>query len=114
MKVSSIAALFGFDAACVPDTESVVTAGYTSDLLSDVMAKAVEHSALITIQAHKNTIAVASLVGISAIIVCNGRAAPDDMLAAAQAENVAIFLTAKSQFEVSGRLYQELHKAEKA
>jgi hypothetical protein len=79
MIVSSIAAHFGFDAAFVPDTESVVTAGYTSDLLSDVMANAVEDAALITIQAHKNTIAVASLAGISAVIVCNGRVVPDDM-----------------------------------
>ena len=33
--------------------------GYTSDLLSDVMGNAPEDSVLITIQAHKNTIAVA-------------------------------------------------------
>lgn len=42
--------------------------GYTSDLLSDVMAHIKEDDALITIQAHKNTIAVASLTGASAVI----------------------------------------------
>ena len=83
----------------------LVAAGYTSDLLSDVMSHASADSLLITIQAHKNTIAVASLVGIVGIIVCNGRQAPPDMLEAARAEKIAVFRTTENQFTISGRLY---------
>ena len=82
-----------------------LTGAYTSDLLSDVMAYAKDGGALITIQAHKNTVAVATLVDISVIIICNSRPLPDDMLAAAKEEGIAVFLTKENQFTVSGKLY---------
>ena len=44
-----------------------MTGAYTSDLLSDVMAHADERDVLITIQSHKNTVAVATLVGVGAL-----------------------------------------------
>ena len=82
-----------------------LSGAYTSDLLSDVMANAKDGGALITIQAHKNTVAVATLVNISVIIICNSRPIPDDMLAAARDEGVAILLTKENQYTVSGKLY---------
>jgi hypothetical protein len=85
--------------------DTALTGAYTSDLLSDVMANAKSGGALITIQAHKNTVAVATLASISAIIVCNSRPIPDDMIEASREEGVAILRTAESQFVVSGKLY---------
>ncbi|MCE5257052.1 MAG: hypothetical protein LLF89_09445 [Spirochaetaceae bacterium] len=90
--------------------EGEISGGYTSDLLSDVMAHAQSGQALITIQAHKNTVAVASLVGLPAIIVCNGRELPDDMVQSAREEGIAIFRTGLDQYEVSGRLWEAFHK----
>jgi len=81
---------------------------YTSDLLSDVMANAREGGALITIQAHKNTVAVASLAGISVIIICNSRPVPGDMIEAAKNEGIAVIRTKENQFTVSGKLYRLL------
>ncbi len=77
---------------------------YTSDLLSDVMGNAEEGSILITVQAHKNTIAVASLVDIKAVILCNDRQAPADMIQAAEDENIAIFQTKDNQFDASWKI----------
>jgi hypothetical protein len=88
------------------DTE--LQGAYTSDLLSDVMANAPAGGALITIQAHKNTVAVATLASISVIIVCNSRPIPEDMIQAAAEEGIAILRTKESQFVVSGKLYQRL------
>ncbi|MDR2900792.1 MAG: hypothetical protein LBV20_04680 [Treponema sp.] len=85
--------------------DSALTGAYTSDLLSDVMAHAKDGGALITIQAHKNTVAVATLVNISVIIVCNKRPIPDDMIEAAREEGVAILRTSENQYTVSGKLY---------
>lgn len=82
-----------------------IQGAYTSDLLSDVMANAKEGGALITIQAHKNTVAVASLVNISVIIICNNRPIPEDMIEAAREEGIAIIQTKENQFITSGRLY---------
>jgi serine kinase of HPr protein (carbohydrate metabolism regulator) len=90
------------------DTE--LTGAYTSDLLSDVMANAKDGGALITIQAHKNTVAVATLVNIRVIVVCNSRPLPDDMLEAAKNEEIAVIRTKENQFTVSGKLYALLRK----
>ena len=90
------------------DTE--LTGAYTSDLLSDVMAYAKDGGALITIQSHKNTVAVATLVNISVIIICNSRPIPEDMLASAKEEGIAILLTKENQFKVSGKLYALIEK----
>ena len=85
-----------------------IRGGYTSDLLSDVMSKAGEGYALITIQAHKNTVAVASMLGLTAVILCNDRPVPPDMVEAARAEGIRIFSTSETQFDVSGRLWAAL------
>ncbi len=85
--------------------DTVLSGAYTSDLLSDVMAHAKDGGALITIQAHKNTAAVATLVNISVIIICNNRPIPDDMIEAAREEGIAILRTSENQYTVSGKLY---------
>lgn len=108
MTTHDISPVLGYKAIIIPNAPAPVTTGYTSDLLSDVMGNAPDQSVLITIQGHKNTVAVASLVGISAIILCNGRSAPDDMQAAAEKEQIAIFSTSDNQFAVSYKLARAL------
>lgn len=85
-----------------------ITGAYTSDLLSDVMANAQDGCILITIQAHNNTIAVASLAGVIGILVCNNRPIPDDMIEAALKERIAIFRTKQNQFQASCLLGKHL------
>ena len=98
MKISDLTGL-GF--VCLQDKfeDADLAGGYTSDLLSDVMANLEEEQVLITIQAHKNTIAVASLAGAAAVIFCHGRTAAVDVVEAAAAEGIALFNTPDSQFE---------------
>lgn len=103
-----LAAPDGKPAEIVVPGPGEVTCGYTSDLLSDVMANASPACALITIQAHRNTVAVASLIGISAIVICNAREVPDEMSGAARDEGIAVLRCAETQFEVSGRLWTAL------
>jgi hypothetical protein len=85
--------------------DTALAGAYTSDLLSDVMANARDGGALITIQAHKNTVAVATLVNITVIIVCNNRPVPEDMLEAAKDEGIAVLLSHENQYTISGKLY---------
>ena len=89
-------------------SEDRITGAYTSDLLSDVMANAAEGDVLITIQAHKNAVAVSGLAGIRAIVFCNNRPIPDDVTQTAEDEGIAIVSTALNQFVCSGRVYQAL------
>ena len=108
MKISDIAAMEQMTCMIEEYTDAEVTTGYTSDLLSDVMGNADEGAVLITIQAHKNTVAVSSLAGISAIIICNNRPVPSDMLAASADEEIAVFQTAENQFKTSALIAQHL------
>jgi predicted transcriptional regulator len=109
-NIEELAQELSYTVFTMEDSSAVILDGYTSDLLSDVMGNASEDSALITIQAHKNTIAVASLIGMHAIILCNGRAPADDMIEAAKREQIAILGTSENQFTVSYRLAKALGK----
>ncbi len=110
MTISEMAALFSLEVIQGEYEDKEIQTAYTSDLLSDVMGNADEECVMITIQAHKNTIAVATLKDSPAIIICNNRPIPDDMIEVAKEEGIAIFLTDKNQFEISGLLYNALSK----
>ena len=71
---------------------------YSGDLLSDVMGPCGDESVLITIQNHLNAIAVCTLAGIEAVVICQGRPVPDDMKAVAEREGIGIVTTPLSQF----------------
>jgi len=109
MTIREAAAALGAKILHDKFTDADLSGAYTSDLLSDVMANAKDGGALITIQAHKNTVAVATLVNISVIIVCNSRPIPEDFLASAEDEGIALLLTKENQFTVSGKLYKLLN-----
>jgi hypothetical protein len=106
MKIADLAAALGMKIICPgePDDAEIVC-GYTSDLLSDVMANADDGCALITIQAHVNTVAVASLAGAAAVIICGNRPIPDDMEEAARREGIALLQTEHNQFNASHLVY---------
>lgn len=110
MKTSDLIKLLKLEVLHDSFDDREITTAYTSDLLSDVMGNAPDESVLITIQAHKNTMAVASLKDSPAIIICNSRPVPDDFLEAAREERVALFRTKENQFTVSGKLYAALAK----
>jgi hypothetical protein len=109
MTIREIIAALGAEICQGEFEDREVTGAYTSDLLSDVIANATDSGALITIQAHKNTVAVAALVNVSVIIICNSRPLPPDMLEAAKNEGVAIIRTTENQFTVSGKIWELLH-----
>jgi len=86
------------------DTE--VTGGYTSDLLSDVIANSKEGHLWITLQIHQNIIAVAKLKDLAGIIIINNRQPDKDTLEKATAENITVMISKEMAFEVSGKLYE--------
>jgi len=112
MQVKDLATLEGFVAQTLENGDERISDAYTGDLLSDVMGNAPSESVLITIQAHKNTVAVASLVGIQAIVICNKRSTPSDMLQAAKEESVSVFTFEGTQFEASCKVAYLLGKVD--
>lgn len=103
MKTSELVKL-GFE--CLQDQydDVEVAGGYTSDLLSDVMANLKKNHVLVTIQAHKNTIAVVSLLDAAAVVFCHGRKPAPDAVEAAAREGVALFCSPDNQFDTTCRI----------
>jgi len=82
-----------------------VTGGYTSDLLSDVIANSKKGNIWITLQIHQNIVAVATLRELSAIIIIGGKEPSPDTLAKAKDEGIPVITSPLTAFELSGRLY---------
>ncbi|MBU4486043.1 MAG: serine kinase [Candidatus Delongbacteria bacterium] len=88
------------------DIEREVSGGYSSDLLSDVIANAQKDDIWITLQTHVNIVAVANLKELAGIILVNGRQPEDATLNKAKLENILIMLTELPTFEIVGKLYE--------
>ena len=83
-----------------------VKGGYASDLLSNVMGQAEPDMVWVTMQGHQNVAAVASLIGLSAVIVAGDAPVAEDTLKKAELNDVVIFATEAPAFEVVGKLYE--------
>ncbi len=82
------------------------TAGYTSDLLSCVMAGAQHGSIWVTLQAHGNIVAVASLLEITAIIITEGAMPDEATINKANEQGITLLSTPDSSFQVIGKLWE--------
>ena len=83
-----------------------IKGGYVSDLLSDVMGFAKEGDVWVTLQTHKNVIAIASLKELACVIVVKGFTPEADMLEQAKEEEIPILGPDKQTVHCTGKLYQ--------
>lgn len=79
--------------------------GYIGDLLSDVMGHAPSASVWITVQSHMNIIAVASITGIRAIILCNGLEFEETTIEKAKQNNITLLSSNLASFKTSVCLF---------
>jgi predicted transcriptional regulator len=86
--------------------EREITGGYCSDLLSDVMGNAQEGQVWLTVQVHKNIVAVAALKELSAILLVKGLKATNEAIEAAKEEGIPVLQTDEPAFETAGELYK--------
>ncbi len=82
-----------------------VKGAYASDMLSDVMGRAKEGDLWVTMQTHKNIVAVASLKDVAAVLIVNGSKPDDDTLALAESEKIVLLGTDEGTYTICGRLY---------
>lgn len=81
---------------------------YISDLLSDVMGNADAGNIWVTLQTHKNVMAVASLKELSCVILVKNLTANDDTLKQADEEALPMLQTSLPTYEIAGRIYNLL------
>ncbi len=86
-----------------------ISGAYSSDLLSDVMGNTDEGQVWITLQGHKNAIAVATLKELSAMILVQGHNPNADTLEVSNEEDLPVLSADLPAFELCGKLYQLLN-----
>ena len=79
--------------------------GYCADLLSCVMAGAKPGNLWITLQAHINIVAVASLTECAAIIISEGAVPEPEVIAKANAQGVTLLGSSQNTYHVVGQLW---------
>ena len=82
------------------------TGGYSSDLLSCVMAGAKKGNLWITLQAHLNIVAVAALNEIAAVIITENAQPDAASIAKANQQGVILLSTSHPTYEISGKLWE--------
>ncbi|MBQ5532180.1 MAG: serine kinase [Bacteroidales bacterium] len=110
MKVKELVEKLDLQIFCGEENlDNEIKGGYASDLLSDVMGFANEGHVWVTLQTHKNVIAIASLKELAAIVLVKGNKPEPDMLEQAKEEGIPVLGTAEQTFETVGRIYSLLN-----
>jgi predicted transcriptional regulator len=105
MKLREVVSSLNLGVASASDAlDRHVTGGYASDLLSCVMARAQAGNVWVTLQAHVNIVAVASLINLAGIIVTEGTRLEAATIEKADEEHVPILTTSLATFTVVSKL----------
>ena len=107
MTSKELAEKCGFKTAVLGAPDNEITTVYCCDLLSIVMGKAPAGCAWVTVMGNMNSVAVASLAEIGAIILADGITPDDNALKRAEENGINIFLSEKAVFDTA----LEIHKA---
>jgi hypothetical protein len=87
-------------------TDITPTGGYSSDLLSCVMAGAKKGYLWTTLQAHLNIVAVAALNEIAAVIITEDAQPDEASITKAVQQGVILLSTPLSTYEINGKLWE--------
>jgi predicted methyltransferase len=106
MKLKEIVEKLHFSVRCGEESlDKVVSGGYASDLLSDVIANSKAGNVWITMQVHVNIVAVAVLKDLAGIVIVQGRQPAEETLKKGRDEKIAIIVSDLPAFETAGKLY---------
>jgi hypothetical protein len=82
------------------------TGGYSSDLLSCVMAGAKKGNLWITLQAHLNIVAVGALNEVAAIIITENAQPDPATIIRANEQGIILLSTPRTTYEINGQLWE--------
>lgn len=88
--------------------DAIVSGGYVSDLLSDVMGNAKEGQIWITLQTHRNILAVAGLKEMAGILLVKNQQPDEETIKKANEEGIPLLASGEDAFTLAGRLYELL------
>ncbi len=112
MTVRDIEKDFPFKILNCPESADTkeVRSIYCCDLLSIAMSKMSEEAAWVTVMSNMNTLAVASLTDVSCVVLAEGVAADEGMLAKAKEQEIALFSTELPVYEAASMIGKAIGK----
>jgi hypothetical protein len=106
MQLESIAQKLGLKLRTKLGAGVEVSSGYASDLLSDVLARAKNGTLWVTNHKHTNIIGVAVMLNLSGVVIAGGIEPDPGTLEKAIEENVPLYTTDLTLYEIVGRMYE--------
>lgn len=101
MTVKEFAQSNGLCEVVIAEGDREITGGYTGDLLSWVMGRAVSGDAWITIMSNINIAAVAALTDVACIILAEGVSLEESVLSVVRDKGINVLSSEKNAFELS-------------
>ena len=99
MNIETIVKELDFEVLSLPCPDAEINGGYAGDLLSWVMGRANAGNIWVTIMTNINIVAVASLVGVSAIVVAENSEIATEVIDKAKEQGINLLRTDKAIFE---------------
>lgn len=99
MTVNELVEKCGLEVLSLPEPEKVVDGAYAGDLLSWVMGRANPNNCWFTIMTNVNVLAVASLIDLACVILCEDSAVNDDFVSAASEKGINVLRTPMPIYE---------------
>lgn len=107
MRVDEIAEKMGWTLlAGAQGTDQEVKGCYIGDLLSWVMGRAQEQNLWLTVMGNVNAVAVATLAGVSAIVLTENAALDEDARSRAELQGVPIYSAADNTWQTAVKLFE--------
>ncbi len=108
MNVYKLAEALSLTPLATPEVDREVTGCYTGDLLSWVMGRATADCAWVTIMTNVNTVAVATLVDASMVIIAENAEITPDVIEKANEKGVNLYTSAKDAYSLCVELSKYL------
>lgn len=96
------------------DLNTPIESAYSSDLLSQVLAKASHRDIWITVQTHATILGIASIKQVPCILFTEGLRPCAEVIAKAEQESIILLACQTTSFQVGGEIYKLLTKEEGA
>ena len=100
MQVSELVKVTGGKVLTGEYEDRTIACGYTCDLLSHVMGKGQQDMAWVTVQAHMNVIAVASLMDFACVIIPESLPVDEMIVKKAAQEDIILISCKQTAFEL--------------
>ncbi|MDD4124218.1 MAG: hypothetical protein PHW77_00620 [Eubacteriales bacterium] len=99
MTVEALMEKTGFEVISLSNKSKMVEGCYAGDLLSWVMGKAEQGCLWLTIMTNINVLAVASLLDLACVVVCENAVLDEIFIKTAESKNINVLRTDKPLYE---------------